>query len=120
LIQELRIYEIRPGRTREYLEHFEGIGLPIASKYMFLAGFWTSEFGALNEIYHLWDFRDLEHRNRVRAALHSDAKWQSDFMPRALELVAAQRNLILRPTTFSPPFNSGLNDAARKPPRDPL
>jgi hypothetical protein len=29
-------------------------------------------------------------------------------MPKALQLVTEQRNMILQPTSFSPKFNSGL------------
>jgi hypothetical protein len=108
MIQELRIYKIQIGRMPDYLEHFETVGLPIARKYMFLAGFWTVEAGEMNELYHLWDFHDLNHRTQIRAALRADADWQRDFMPKALQLVTEQRNMILQPTSFSPKFNSGL------------
>ena len=77
------------GKIPAYLEHFESVGLPIARRYMYLAGFWTVEVGEINEIYH----------------------WQKDFMPKALELIVAQRSVFLKPTVFSPEFNSGLTDS---------
>jgi hypothetical protein len=113
VIQELRIYEVKVGQVAAYLDAFETLGLPIARKYLNLAGFWTSEFGAQNEVYHLWEFRSLEHRVEARARLHADPDWRATFMPRALELVTRQHNLILKPTRFSPAFNSGLDQSQR-------
>lgn len=108
MIQELRIYTVKVGQMAVYLQHFEQVGLPIARRYMFLAGFWTTEYGEINELFHLWDFPDLAQRSEIRARLHSAPDWQRDFLPKALEVIVAQRTVILKPTAFSPPFSSGL------------
>ena len=102
MIQEMRIYELKIGLLGEYLEFFETVGLPIASRHLNLAGFWTQDYGDFNEIYHLWTFQDLDQRLTARAALQADPDWQTKFLPRAREMVARQRNLILRPACFSP------------------
>ena len=109
MLQELRIYQVKVGQSATYIDHFAKIGLPIVNKYMFLAGFWQTDIGPLNEILHLWEFKDYDHRTLVRGRLHRDEAWQRDFLPKALELIVGQRNMLLTPTAFSPTFNSGLS-----------
>jgi len=106
MIHELRIYTIKPTRVSEYVDHFQLIGLPIIRRYLSLVGFWTVEFGDINDIYSLWDFSDLTQRTHLRAGLSGDHEWRSEFLPKALELIVAQRTVFLKPGSFS--SRSGL------------
>jgi hypothetical protein len=64
-------------------------------------GWFTSEFGRLNQVVHMWRFESLDDRARRRAALSGDPEWQA-FVSKALELIEKQENRILLPTRFSP------------------
>lgn len=103
MIDELRIYTLKVGAMPTYLEAFERIALPIMREYIVVRGFWTVDCGDLNDFYHLSVFADHEERIAKRAALGGDPRW-ADFRSVALDLVLAQRNVILRPTSFSPAF----------------
>jgi hypothetical protein len=105
-VQELRIYSVKTGCTRAFVDHFEQVGLPIAKKYMFLVGFWTTKFGNLNDVYHLWDFESLAHRDEIRAFMHQDSDWRSLFIPKVRELVVRQQSIILEPANFCPIMKS--------------
>lgn len=102
MVIEERTYSVVPGQVptlialyeREgYAAHRRHLGDPI--------GWFTSEFGTLNQIVHMWRFDSLEDRDRRRAALYTDPEWLA-FLPKALPFILKQENRILKPTTFSP------------------
>ena len=96
MIYELRIYTIKPGIMPEYLKIVEGIGMPIRmNDYGTLVGAWSSEFGALNEYYHLWSYPDPNERARLRAALAKAPGWADRYLAATRGMVTAQRNTIL-------------------------
>lgn len=96
MIDELRIYDLKPGALPAYLDAFERIALPIMPRYMALRGFWTVDCGNLNQFYHLARFDNHDQRMKARAALGADPGWPA-FRKIALDLVLAQRNVILLP-----------------------
>lgn len=102
MIHELRIYRIKVGRTSEYVRNFEAVAMPIISKYSRLVGYWTSDPGMLNHIYHMWAYQSLDERAQCRAALWADKDWQEKYLPLALPLIEEQNSVILNPTSFSP------------------
>ena len=61
MIYELRIYTIRPGIMAKYLDIVGNVGMKIrGNDYGKLVGTWSSEFGQLNEYYHLWEYPEPE------------------------------------------------------------
>ncbi len=102
MIHELRIYQIKVGKIGEYIKNFEQVAMPIISKYSTLVGYWTSDPGKLNHIYHMWSFDSLDQRAERRVALWNDPDWQEQYLPLALPLIVTQDNVILNPTSFSP------------------
>ena len=55
MVYELRCYTLLPGKMPEYLKAAETIGRPArGNNYGVNHGYWTAEFGALNQIWHLW------------------------------------------------------------------
>ncbi|MCC7372154.1 MAG: NIPSNAP family protein [Chloroflexi bacterium] len=98
MIHELRIYTIRPGIMAEYLKIVEEIGMAIRKNdYGTLVGAWSTEFGALNEYYHLWSYRDPNERARLRAGLQKAPGWHDKYLAATRGMVVAQRNTILTP-----------------------
>src|SRR5262245_54050931 len=60
MVYELRTYTLIPGKMPEYLKAAETIGRPARGQnYGVNHGYWTSEFGALNQIWHLWKYDSL-------------------------------------------------------------
>ena len=58
MIYELRTYTLMPGKQGEYLKLNGEIGRKIrGDKYGKLEGYWSTEFGTLNQLVHLWSYR---------------------------------------------------------------
>ena len=63
MIHELRQYQLKPGKLAEYLQHAETIGRPArGNNYGVNHGYWTVEFGALNQVWHIWSYASLDER----------------------------------------------------------
>lgn len=99
---EMRTYTIRPGKVKDYLKHFETVGLPIISRYAKLIGYWYTEIGELNQLVHIWAYESLDDRSQKRAALYKDPEWVANFLPVAGPMLEKQENKILLPAEFSP------------------
>ena len=70
MVYELRCYTLMPGKMPEYLKAAETIGRPArGNNYGVNHGYWTAEFGALNQIWHLWKYDSYEERTRLRGEL---------------------------------------------------
>ena len=67
MVYELRCYTLVPGKMPEYLKAAETIGRPArGNNFGVNHGYWTAEFGALNQIWHLWKYDSLNDRERLR------------------------------------------------------
>lgn len=102
MLFELRTYTIRAGRVRSYVADFERRGLPIITRYAELVGYWVTEVGALNQVVHLWAYRDAAHRAQQRSQLYADPDWVHTYLPTALDDVVHQESRLLTAVSFSP------------------
>ena len=105
------IYEVRtcdlkhkslPEVERRFGEQYEK-----RRKYSELAAFWHTEIGPLNQIIHVWPYRDIAERDRVRAAALKDGAWPP---PIREFILGGMRADIMTPFAFSPelkPANVG-------------
>src|SRR5882724_10263648 len=71
MIYEIRTYQLKAGSLAEVEKRF-GEGYEYRKKYSPLAAFWHTEIGPLNEIVHVWPYRDVAERARVRAEAAED------------------------------------------------
>jgi NIPSNAP len=99
---ELRTYTIRPGRLAAYVEDFERRGLPVIARYAELIAYWTAEVGTLNQVVHVWRYRDAAARAERRARLYEDPDWTDGYLPTALADVLHQESRLLVGASFSP------------------
>ena len=67
MIYEMRTYDIKPRSLPEVEKRF-GEAYEKRKKYSELAAFWHTEIGPLNQIIHVWGYKDLEERNKIREA----------------------------------------------------
>jgi hypothetical protein len=96
VIYELRIYTVRPGIMPKYLDIVGNIGMRIrGNNYGRLVFAGTSDIGALNEFYHLWEYDDPNERARLRGELQKVPEWQAEYLAAGRGMVVAQRNTIL-------------------------
>ncbi|MFH1087506.1 MAG: NIPSNAP family protein [Chloroflexota bacterium] len=102
MIYEIRTYGITVGSLAEVEKRF-GEAYEHRKKYSELAAFWHTEIGPLNEIIHVWPYRDLAERTRVRSEAVKDPNWP----PKIAEFIRTQHSEILVPLPFSPLLTPG-------------
>lgn len=97
-----RTYTVKPGRVKDFLEHYERHGLPIQLEHLGEPlGWYTTEVGNVNQVVHLWAYKDLDDRAKRRAAMMGDPRWPTYFA-RVSELIDLMENKLLRPASFAP------------------
>jgi len=102
VIYEIRTYRIAPGSLAEVEKRF-GDAYEYRKKYSELTAFLHTEIGTLNEIVHIWPYRDLAERDRIRAEAMKDPNWP----PKISEFVRAMSSEIVNPFPFIPEARPG-------------
>jgi NIPSNAP len=102
VIYEVRTYRIAPGSLAEVEKRF-GEAYEYRKKYSELTGFFHTEVGPLNEIVHIWGYKDLADRARVRADSAKDANWP----PKIQEFIREMRSEVVVPFSFVPEVRPG-------------
>jgi hypothetical protein len=82
MIYELRTYTLKQGSVPDVVKAASTVSRSIrGDEYGKLEGYWTTEIGPLNQVMHLWSYRDLNDRSRLRAELAKNASWNSQYVP---------------------------------------
>jgi hypothetical protein len=102
MIFEMRTYLMKPGSIPE-VEKRWAAALPERLKLSPLAGFWRSEVGTLNQIIHVWPYKDLNERDAIRTKAVEMGIWP----PKAAEFILEMESKILHAAPFSPHFQPG-------------
>jgi len=95
VIYEIRTYQIAPGSLAEVEKRF-GDAYQYRKKYSELTAFLHTEVGPLNEIVHIWGYKDLADRARVRGEASKEANWPPSKLGPVYEL----RYYTLKPGTL--------------------
>ena len=99
---EQRTYTLLPGSQGEWLENYEKYGLKIQTEILGgLVGYFSTEFGALNQVVHMWAYETFEDRAERRKKLFQNPVWL-EFLPKVRPLIVSQESKILLPAAFSP------------------
>lgn len=102
MIVEERIYTIRATMGGAFLKIVENGGYAIQSEHLGKPfGYFSSEFGQLNQIIHMWRYEDMADRARRRAALAADPRW-APIRDQLAALIVSQENKLLIPAKFAP------------------
>jgi hypothetical protein len=64
-----------------------------------LAACWTTEIGGLNRCVHIWPYKDVATRDRIRAASRAPGR---NWPPKSGVRPLRQENKLLVPASFSP------------------
>jgi hypothetical protein len=99
-IYELRWYRAHVGKAAEWLEMFKAV-LPTRDKYTRRVGLWQSESGQLNEVVHMWVYKDLTDRAASRAKMAGDPAWKA-FVGKSPSLLQHMQSIVLIPVPHSP------------------
>lgn len=102
MIVEARTYILHPGQVPRFMQLMAEVGIEIEKRHLGgLLGFYSTEFGSINKVLHLWAFASHDERARRRRELYADPQWQA-FVPTVLPLIRDMNNEILVPAAFSP------------------
>lgn len=67
MIYEFRTYTSPPGQAPRYLNLVRDVGKPVrGDNFGRNHGYWSTELGPLNQVWHLWSFASLDERRRSR------------------------------------------------------
>jgi NIPSNAP protein len=97
MIYEVRTYDLKPRSVPEFEKRF-GEAYEKRKKYSELGAFWHTEIGPLNQVVHVWPYKDAAERDRIRAAAVKDGVWP----PKTGEFVVSMRTDIMIPFAISP------------------
>ena len=76
MIYELRTYTLKQGSVLEVAKNSGTVGRDIRKDdYGKLEGYWVTEIGPLNQVMHLWSYKDLNERAQLRAELAKNPRW---------------------------------------------
>jgi len=99
-IYEIRTYTLKPGSVAQFEKNFEE-ALPNRIKVSLLAAFWHTEMGPLNQVIHVWEYENLQHRSDVRA------QQVPGWPPRSGDAILTMESEIWVQAPFSPALGGG-------------
>jgi hypothetical protein len=100
MIVEHRTYTMKPGAIPEYFRLYQAEGMPIQQRYLpAMIGYYTTEFGPLNQVIHLWAYDSLEQREACRAAMRQDPGW-APYLAKIHPLIQSMESKLLLPAPF--------------------
>ena len=70
----------------DWLDLIKGV-MPVVDRYLTRVGLWQTQIAQLNEVVHLWVYRDLNERAAARAKRGEDPEWQA-FLAKSAPLLA--------------------------------
>ncbi|KAM3612915.1 uncharacterized protein V6R79_016911 [Siganus canaliculatus] len=112
---ELRTYNIRPDQNGSFLR-LTNEKIHLRTAHSELIGYWSVEYGGLNQVVHLWKYDSYSQRASVRAALAKDPSWISEYISQALPMMVSQDNEVTYLVPWShlqrPPREGGVYELA--------
>jgi hypothetical protein len=96
-VYEMRTYTHEPGNIPKVLEGWAK-AIDYRETFSPLAACWSSELGGLNKFVHIWVYKDLNERARVRAESRKEGRWPAQTGVRPIR----QENKLMMPAAFSP------------------
>jgi hypothetical protein len=82
MIYELRTYTVKQGTLPDVVKAASTVSRDIRKDdYGKLEGYWSTDIGPLNQVMHLWSYKDLNDRERLRGELAKNPRWGSEYIP---------------------------------------
>ena len=105
MIFEMRTYSFLPADLPKYLKHAGEVGRSVrGNDYGVNCGYWTSEFGRLNQVWHLWRYESYAQREELRTKLSQNRDWVDGYLPVVQGWVRRMDIRIMNPyAPFVPP-----------------
>lgn len=104
MIYEVRTYRLQPRGVPEFIDTF-GKAYEKRKNLSRLAAFFHTEIGTLNEVIHIWPYKDAGERERKRARSVEDRKYA--WPPKVGHLQQHMQSEVFVPAPFTPSFPRG-------------
>jgi len=96
MLYELRTYTCKQGTVADVANAAATIATEIRKDdYGKLEGYWVSEIGPLNQVLHLWSYKDLNERAEMRAKLSKHPRWAPEYLSRIYPNIVRQETRLL-------------------------
>ncbi|XP_073677131.1 protein NipSnap homolog 3A isoform X1 [Garra rufa] len=105
---EFRTYYIQPHLNAAFLK-LTSEKIHLRTAHSELVGYWSVEYGGLNQVFHIWKYDSYAQRASVRAALAQDPNWIEQYISKAMPMLSSQDNEV----TYLVPWSK-----IQKPPKD--
>ena len=102
MIYEARTYRTVRGKVPDFLKAFEE-GYQSRSKLSQIAGMLYTDIGDLNQVCHIWPYKDMAERERIREESMKDPNWP----PKVSTVVETMQSEIFTPLPFTPTMQIG-------------
>jgi hypothetical protein len=101
---ELRTYTIAPVKLADWLALYKREALAVQQDHLGqLIGFFTTEFGTVNQVVHIWAYSSLDDRAERRGKMASDPRWlEFSRLNKELGAILNLESRMMKPTDFSP------------------
>ncbi|XP_054649067.1 protein NipSnap homolog 3A [Dunckerocampus dactyliophorus] len=114
-LYEFRTYRIHPDRTAAFLK-LTNEKIHLRTAHSELIGYWSVEYGGLNQVFHIWKYDSFSQRAAVRSALAQDPCWLSEYISKAIPMLTSQDNEVTSLLPWSrlhaPPQEGGAFELA--------
>ncbi|OMH78800.1 Protein NipSnap-like protein [Zancudomyces culisetae] len=97
-IFEFRSYLLKPGGLLEWEQKWK-TSVKQRSNVSHLVGAWFSQIGSLNNVYHIWHYKDLAERKESRRLAWTNKTWSTSVY-NTTKLIEKMDSLILKPIDF--------------------
>ncbi|CAL1586792.1 unnamed protein product [Knipowitschia caucasica] len=94
-LYELRVYDVQPHLYTRFLA-LTNQKIHLRTAHSQLIGYWSVEYGALNQVFHIWRYESYSQRTAVRASLAQDADWTEQYISKAIPMLTKQNNEVGR------------------------
>ncbi|XP_063044124.1 protein NipSnap homolog 3A [Engraulis encrasicolus] len=113
---ELRTYCIHPHLNGAFLK-LTNEKIHLRTAHSQLIGYWSVEYGGLNQVFHIWKYDSYSGRAGVRAALAQDPSWIEQYISKAMAMLSSQDNMVTYlvpwvPEIQTPPKEGGVYELA--------
>jgi hypothetical protein len=91
MVYELRTYTLKPGSQAAMINAASTVSRDIrGDNYGKLEGYWSTEIGPLNQVLHMWSYKDYDERTKLRGELAKNPRWSSEYTPLIHPLLVRQ------------------------------
>jgi len=96
MLYELRTYTCKQGTVADVANAAATIATEIRKDdYGKLEGYWISEIGPLNQVLHLWSYKDLNERAEMRAKLSKHPRWAPEYLSKIYPNIVRQETRLI-------------------------